>query len=186
LYLHVGTERVPVFDLDGTLLDSDRALVAPFLALGVPEEKVTFGLTLPEACSQLGLALDSYLAHYDVTAARPFPGVDDLLRQLSRWAIFSNKSSICAEPEIARLGWKPELALYYESFHGPKRLDIVLQSLNLTPADIICIGDSPHDRACATSVGADFALAGWNPRAAADSSDIVLSDPAELLDLLFR
>ncbi|MEY2591194.1 MAG: hypothetical protein QOJ67_3178, partial [Acidimicrobiaceae bacterium] len=30
---------VPLFDLDGTLLDSDEALAAPFVALGVARER---------------------------------------------------------------------------------------------------------------------------------------------------
>ena len=34
---------VPIFDLDGTLLDSDAALCGAFVALGVPHESVTFG-----------------------------------------------------------------------------------------------------------------------------------------------
>ena len=45
--------RIPVFDLDGTLLDSDAALVAPFVALGVPPERITFGHVLADECAAL-------------------------------------------------------------------------------------------------------------------------------------
>ena len=176
--------RIPVFDLDGTLLDSDRALIEPFLSLGISEDAVTFGQTLAEACSELGVSVDDYLERYDTTIAMPFPGIDELLGRLSRWAIFSNKLAVGAEPEIARLGWKPEVARYLESFGGPKRLAPVLEALGVGPQQAICIGDSEHDRACAREAGVDFALAGWNPRARAADGDIVLSEPAEVLDLL--
>ena len=52
---------VPIFDLDGTLLDSDAALVAPFVALGVREEDVSFGALLADECARLGVTVDDYL-----------------------------------------------------------------------------------------------------------------------------
>ena len=82
---------IVVFDLDGTLLDSDAALVAPFEALGVPPEEVTFGHVVADECRRLGLSLDDYLSGYDVEAASPFAGVDELVSSLDRWAVCSNK-----------------------------------------------------------------------------------------------
>ena len=176
--------RIPVFDLDGTLLDSDAALLDPFVALGIPREAITFGLPLAEACSTFGVSLEDYSAAYDTGAAQPFPGITSLLEQLPRWALFSNKSRACAEPEIHRLGWRPEVVLYSDFFKGPKRLAPVLTQLGLSARQIICIGDSDHDRICAKKVGADFALAAWNPRVCPHDEDIVLLEPTEVLDLL--
>src|SRR5690349_7720940 len=84
-------DLIPVFDLDGTLLDSDAALVEPFLALGVLREDVTFGHTLEDECRRLGIHVGDYLDAYDETAAQPFPGVHDLVDRLDRWAVCSNK-----------------------------------------------------------------------------------------------
>lgn len=174
-----------VFDLDGTLLDSDAALVAPFVALGVPPERVTFGHVLADECERLGISVDDYLDRYDLTAAQPFPGVDGVVGKLDRWAVCSNKHPRAGRAELARLGWSPDAALFSDAFGGgPKRLPPVLDALGVGPDDIVFVGDTDHDRACADEVGCRFALAGWNPRAAARPGDVVLAEPSELIDLL--
>lgn len=175
---------IPIFDLDGTLVDSDEALVEPFVALGVPRGEITFGHVLADECDRLGISLDAYLAAYDPQAAQPFPGVAELLDSIGRWAVCSNKHPVSGRAELARLGWVPELALFADAFDGPKQLGPVLERLALDAADVIFIGDTAHDRACAAVAGARFALAGWNPRAVAEPGDVVLSHPAELAPLL--
>ena len=179
-------DLVPIFDLDGTLLDSDRALVAPFLALGVPEERVTFGLTLEEACAREGITIEAFLGAYDGTAVAPFPGVDEMLREIGRWAVCSNKLGEYARKELDALGWQPEIALFVEDFGGPKTLPPVLDALGLGPEEVVFVGDSDHDRACARDGGAPFALAGWNARVTPAPDDIVLREPSELFSVLRR
>lgn len=180
----VRTRRVPIFDLDGTLLDSDEALTAPFVALGIAADAVPFGMTLVEACQQLGVTLDDYLSYYDARGVRPFPGITPVLSSLDEWAIFSNKLRSAGEEEVRALGWQPDVALFFESFGGPKTLTPVLEAMRLDPSEIVCVGDSEHDRACASAIGADFALAAWNPRVVPASGDLVLSEPKQLLDIL--
>lgn len=179
-------DRVPVFDLDGTLLDSDAALVAPFVALGVPAERVGFGMTLAEACAHLGVSMDDYLANYEADSVSPFLGIEQMLSELDRWAVFSNKLAAAGHQDLTRLGWQPDVALFFESFGASKSLGPVLDALGLGVDDIICIGDSEHDRDCARSVGATFLLAGWNPRAVPAEGDIVITDPREVLEVLVR
>ncbi len=77
---------IAVFDLDGTLVDSDRALSDAFVALGVPREDITFGHLLADECDRLGVSVDDYLAAYDPEHAQPFPGIDEVLAQLPVWA----------------------------------------------------------------------------------------------------
>lgn len=178
------TRRVPIFDLDGTLLDSDEALTAPFVALGIAAEAVPFGMTLGEACNQLGVTVNDYLENYDGREVQPFAGVTDLLSNLEEWAIFSNKLRRAGESDVQGLGWQPSVALFYESFGGPKSLEPVLAAMELDPSEAVCIGDSEHDRACAKVAGVEFALAAWNPRVIPADGDILLREPAQLLDLL--
>ena len=181
-----ATFSVVVFDLDGTLLDSDAALAAAFVALGVPVGDVTYGHVVADECRRLGVSLESYLSGYDVDAASPYEGVDDLVAQLDRWALCSNKARRLGVAELARLGWSPEVALFAEDFDGgPKRLAPVLAALG-DPSGVVFVGDTDHDRSCAAAAGVVFALAAWNPRAAAlaQPGDLVLSRPADLVPLL--
>ena len=176
--------RVPVFDLDGTLLDSDEPLAQAFVALGVPRDEVTFGHVVADECARLGIDRAAYLAAYDVTAAEPFPGVEDLVRSLGRWAVCSNKVGHVARLELDRLGWQPEVALFTEDFDGPKSLPPVLAALGLGADQVLFVGDTDHDRRAAAAVGAPFALAAWNPRAEPVAGDVVLEHPGDLVAAL--
>lgn len=181
--------RDAVFDLDGTLLDSDEALVGAFVALGVPAAEVTFGHVVDEECARLGLDPADYLAAYDPERAQPFAGVDELLARLDVWAVCSNKHGPAGRAELARLGWRPAVARFADDFGGPKRLGPVLDALGCDGRDVVFVGDTGHDRLCAREVGCRFALAGWNPRAFAGGDgavhgDIVLRHPLDLLGLL--
>jgi len=173
-----------VFDLDGTLIDSDEALAAPFVAHGVPRGEVTFGHVLADECARLGLSVEDYLAAYDARLVQPFAGVVELLARLERWAVCSNKHAYAGQAELALMGWLPEVALFSDAFDGPKRLQPVLDALDLGPDQVVFVGDTAHDRRVADEVGAPFGLAAWNPRAEPAPGDVVLRTPSDVLALL--
>jgi phosphoglycolate phosphatase-like HAD superfamily hydrolase len=186
----VGAGRlVPLFDFDGTLVDSDVALTTPWHALGVAPDLVPLGLPLGEACERAGVTVEAYLAHYDPTVVRPFAGVVELLAGLDRWGLASNKERGSGRRELERLGWHPEVALFSDDFGGrEKELAPLLEVLDLDADGVVFVGDTRHDRACARAVGARFALAGWNARARANAEpgELVLDRPEDVLDLLAR
>ena len=178
------TITTAVFDLDGTLVDSDRALIEPFLRLGIAREDIALGPLLVDQCELLGVDMDEYLALYDPSAVVVYPGVDELLRALPRYGIASHKLRASGEAELARFGWTPAVAMFAEDFEGGhKALRPVLDALGVDAHEVVFVGDTEHDRACAREAGATFALAGWNPRAASEPGDVVLARPADLLDL---
>jgi phosphoglycolate phosphatase len=178
-----------IFDWDGTLMDSDEALVRPFLALGVPREEITFGHTLDEECARLGISVADYIDVYDSSASQPWDGVEPLLAALEeggvRWAVCSNKLPGAGWAELERLGWKPEAAHWSDTFGGrSKELGPMLAHLRVDAAEVLYVGDTVHDERCALQVGASFVLAGWNPRAAAEGDVPVLGRPEDVLDRL--
>jgi HAD superfamily hydrolase (TIGR01549 family) len=175
---------VPIFDLDGTLLDSDAALSAAFVSLGVAPDSITFGHVIGEECKRLGISLAAYVSAYDTSAAAPFPGVPELLGALGRWGLCSNKHRASGEAELTRLGWHPEVAFFTEDFAGPKRLEPVLAALEVAEQDAVFIGDTAHDRECASACGVCFVLAGWNAWTADIKADLVLEHPQSLLNIL--
>jgi HAD superfamily hydrolase (TIGR01549 family) len=174
---------VVVFDLDGTLLDSDEALIDPFVRLGVPRDEISFGHPIEVECTRLGLDVGDYIRHYDTGAALPFAGVDELIATLGRWSVCSNKAAPSAITELARLGWDPEVAMFADDFGGAaKELGPVIERLKVDPVTVLFVGDTVHDYACALEAGTGFRWAGWNPRV--DSSVDVLTQPAGVLELL--
>lgn len=175
---------VPIFDLDGTLLDSDAALADAYVALGVPRERVTFGHVVTEECARLGIDVADYLAAYDSAGVRPFDGIPTLLAGLARWAVCSNKHGPAGRAELARLGWEPNVAKFADAFDGPKSLRPVLDALGVAAGECLFVGDTDHDLRCARDAGVRFVVAGWNPRTADLTGDERIERPADLLDLL--
>lgn len=181
-----GAATAVVFDLDGTLLDSDLALVRPFVALGVPEEEITFGHPVEVECQRLGISVAEYVAAYDVDEASPFEGVVEMLAALGEWSVCSNKARASAIAELERLRWRPRVAWFADDFGGAaKSLPPVLDALGVSAGNVLFVGDTAHDQRCAQEVGARFAWAGWNPRTrSASPSGIVLERPVDVLGLL--
>jgi HAD superfamily hydrolase (TIGR01549 family) len=173
-----------IFDLDGTLLDSDRALVNAFVRCGIDAQAVTFGHLITDECARLGIALDDYLAAYDANEVQPFAGVDAMLTQLDRWAVASHKDRAMARAELQALGWSPEVALFAQDFGGPKSLELVLAALGLGSGDVLFVGDTAHDRRAALAAGVRYVVAGWNVRAERLAGDLVADRPGDILGLL--
>ncbi len=174
-----------IFDFDGTLVDSDEELVRTFVVLGVEREKISFGHAIGEELERLGLTLDDYADTYRDHVVGPFPGVEEAVPLLGRWALCSNKHPRSGIAEMARLGWDPEVAVFADHFDwAHKRLGPVLEMMGLRADQVAMVGDSDGDAQCARDVGCDMVWAGWNPRVAAAAPDgIVLQRPDQLLAL---
>jgi HAD superfamily hydrolase (TIGR01549 family) len=166
--VHAVTSPPPdlvVFDFDGTLVDSDEALLAPFEDLGVDRSDVVMGSAVAEECARLGISMSAYVDAYDTEVVVPFPGVEDLLAGLPRWAILSNKHPDSARAELGRLGWEPEALMCADAFGwAHKSLVPMLDALGMSAGRVAMVGDSRGDLTVAAMVGCRFVWAGWNAR----------------------
>jgi HAD superfamily hydrolase (TIGR01549 family) len=174
-----------IFDFDGTLVDSDEALLLPFDSLGIDRADVVMGSAVAEECDRLGIPMETYVDLYDDESVEPFPGVAEVIPKLSRWALCSNKHPRSGAAELARLAWEPEIALFADHFGwAHKGIGPVLELMGLEAGDVVMVGDSDGDVRCADEVGCAFAWAGWNPRVRERSpTGTVLDEPSDLLDL---
>lgn len=173
---------VVVFDFDGTLVDSDEALLLPFDQVGVDRADVVMGSAVAEECERLGVSMEDYVAAYDTEVVEPYPGVTEMLQGMPRWAVLSNKHPDSAISEIRRLGWEPEVLMCADAFGwAHKSLQPLLEAMGLSAGEIVMVGDSPGDLRCAREVGCRFIWAGWNERVRSSNPDgEVVASPAEL------
>lgn len=178
--------EIVVFDFDGTLVDSDDALLVPLEMLGIDRRDVEMGSAVAEECARHGVCMDDYVSAYDTEVVQPFPGVEEMLVRIPRWAIVSNKHPRSASAELSRLGWQPELVMCADAFDWHhKSLAPLLDSLGLSADRVALVGDSNGDLRCAEEVGCRFVWAGWNPRVSeARPSGRVARRPADVPPML--
>ena len=172
-----------VFDWDGTLMDSTRAiaesiqLAAGDLGLRVPDfEAAThvIGLGLKDALriavptlppERLNDFVDRYKVHYlerDLLL-RPFAGVVELLTELKSrqipTAIATGKSRIGLDRALQSVGWGHFFQTSRCADEGipkpdPWMLNEVCRELGFSPKKTVMIGDTSHDLLMAEAAGA--------------------------------
>ncbi len=195
-----------IFDIDGTLLDTEYAVLHSLqktirqvtgadmaceqliFALGIPGEEALKQLSIPDIPQTHKLWI-RYLNELHDTV-RLFDGIEPVLDTLSRHGLhlgivtsqrrFHYQGDLGSQP-IARHFQTvvcsddtkehkpfPEPLLYYQKQAGA------------APEQMLYVGDSKYDMACAEAAHVDFALAGWGSRGRVDAS-CVLHTPADLL-----
>jgi phosphoglycolate phosphatase len=185
----VPSPLVILFDLDGTVSDSARGILAAlrhaFAENGLPPmDAVTeqtilgppFYESLPPLVGNVPMSavIDSYREHYahsmfDTTV---YPGLREVLDALrargTRMAVATSKPEYYAVPIVERLG----LAPYFETVGGDEHdgtrptkamvIAHVLPQLGYPdPADVLMVGDRSHDVEGARAHGIDTLGAGW-------------------------
>ena len=180
-----------IFDLDGTLGDTlplcvraFRASIEPLTSrsLGDAEIIATFGPSEEGTIRQLvpdhyEQALAAYLHHYDAMhdlCPAPFPGIPELLQFLKsngiRIAMVTGKGPHSTVISLERFG----LTSFFEfvetgSPSGPVKAAGIAAVLDrwkdLSPDDVIYVGDAPSDITASRKAGIAVIGAAWAPTA---------------------
>ena len=188
----VANRRAVVFDLDGTLIDSERAICEAaslaFSAIGQP-------VTPLQVADHLGAPLDElyvlfvgdgdaarrarfvaqYIAHHDAHDERfppPLPGVLEALTLLRAralpLAVATTKPSDRARAQLEGAG----LLALFQHVQGTDRgmqpkpaPDVVLAAcaaLGVSPAAVLMVGDTPRDVGAARAAGAGAVVVAYS------------------------
>lgn len=205
------TYRHFVFDIDGTLLDTEQTGVRSLMQtireltgmempydeaygfFGVPSAKVAGMLGYADA-ARFGQVWEEHFQEL-MYLVRPFPGVGAVLRDLrargSRTGIVTSRSR-------AEIGYDPHLAVllpYFDVVIGseqstrhkphPDPMFAYLEAAGATAGETLFLGDTMHDSRCGHDAGCDFALADWRGRGTQGiAAEYCFTDEAGLRNVL--
>src|SRR5712664_1648212 len=178
-----SSARALIFDLDGTLIDSQRDLIlsvndmlqemgreelhevtiSAYIGHGAPQlvRRALGGNAGDQECEQ---ALQFFLAHYNehkLDNTRAYPGVAEALEHLSAYpmAVLTNKPARVSVRILEGLG----LAKYFRAVYGgnsfetkkpdPLGANTILREFAASPNEAILIGDSEVDVQTARNAG---------------------------------
>ena len=178
--------RCVVFDLDGTLLDSETAILTTFRnvlrkvtgrSYKLSELKFSWGIPTEDAARRLGISdtgqvqrcwNEEIMRHSD--KIRPFPSMEEMLRQLRddgvRLGVVTSKVRYELEPAFPLAHYfEPELIVTADQTArhkpDPEPLLELLRHAGIHPEQALYIGDTIHDAQCAAGAGVAFGLAAW-------------------------
>lgn len=198
-----------VFDIDGTLTDTDYAVLTSLKNLlkrrqgkDYTLEALTFVKGIPgvKAFEMLGIAPEDYddvMREWEVgmramnDTISVYEGAQELLEALKAAGVGIGIATSKTRDQYNTDFCRFEIAKYFEfsitceETDDPKPgagpLLAYMQATGAKPEETLYIGDSVYDMLCAKNAGVDFALATWGT---SDPQMEAKYRPAKLLDLL--
>lgn len=200
-----------VFDVDGTMIDTEAAVMHSYQS--VIFEKYGRYFTNEELLKGYGVPTPQTLANYGFTdiekavkdyykyfveglkKSSAFDGVfeviDSLKDQKLPMGIVTSRSKfeIEIDPCLQSIIHQFDSVVCSEdtTLHKPNAEPLlkVMEKLKANPSETIYIGDTVFDRMCAKNAGVKFALAVWGSNNAENiDADYFLNKPAELLGII--
>ncbi|MCI4398812.1 MAG: HAD family hydrolase [Acidobacteria bacterium] len=199
-----------VFDLDGTLIDSRRDVLAAFHhafeALGEPAPEddllvATIGHHLRDCfraflkdssrCDEAARQFRQWYDGHYLDATFPFPGIDGALQYLSSLAplaVVTMKKGYYSRKIVTAFGWDKEISFVVGAEEGlpakpdPAMLLFALEKLGASPEASFYVGDTDVDAATAEAARVPFLFAAWGygKLAPGQKAQAVLQSPDDL------
>lgn len=202
--------RYVAFDLDGTLIDSEEAVLRSLqdtlltvtgkeyslseltFSLGITGEDCLKRLNLSDPMTALKLWEKDLLGYQKLV--KLFPTVPELLDTLTGLGVslgaVTSKTQEELDYDFIPLGLARHLPTVVTAtdttLHKPDP-DPLLKFMELTGAtreETLYVGDSPYDSECARRAGVDFALASWGCRGRDVPAQHVPDKPMALIDII--
>lgn len=199
-----------VFDIDGTLIDSEKPILHSLqeVLLRVtgrkyPLEELTFcfGITGEDTLQRLHIQdipatmelwFDILRQHENEMVL--YGGIEELITHLSRGGyglgIITSKPRILFEHDFGRFSisrcFHPVVCADDTMEHKPTAGPLLkyMELSGMDKGDILYIGDSIYDSRCAENAGVDFALAVWGSHTRTTPANYYLKNPMDLLSVL--
>ncbi len=194
------------FDVDGTLLDTEKAVLVSLQKVLLEEtgqtpaeEELRFVLGIPgvTALEQLGVpdpgaAFDKWVAYarevdHLVTV---FPGIVELLDELQdagvTLGLVTSRTRIELDGDLVHFGLLERFraVVCADDTEGhkpdPDPLLKLMADTGFSPGEVLYIGDTVYDSQCARAAGVKFALALWGAGDPNVPCDYRVAHPAEL------
>lgn len=202
--------RYVAFDLDGTLIDSEEAVLRSLqdtlltvtgkeyplseltFSLGITGEDCLKRLELSDPAGALALWEKNLYGYRDLV--KLFPTVPELLKALAGLGIalgaVTSKTQEELNYDFIPLGLGELLPTVVTAtdtvLHKPDPDPLLkfMERTGATPEETLYVGDSPYDSQCAHRAGVDFALAAWGCRGRAVPAQHVPAEPMALIDII--
>lgn len=197
-----------VFDVDGTLLDTEYSIIKSLQRLvfqmqgrTIHEEELQFvlGITGSDALTQLGIEdikenFDIWNAYADQEEAsiRIFDGIEETLKGLKEAGVHLGVITSRSREEYEKGVVSRGLGDYFETVvccddtashkPNPEPMLFYLSQAKASPKQVLYVGDSIYDMKCAEAAGVHGALALWGCKSREQiQAEYYLKKPTELL-----
>ncbi|NLR31414.1 HAD family hydrolase [Levilactobacillus tujiorum] len=199
-----------IFDIDGTLLDTEAMYIKSLQAIlheqgmdrpyaelattfGIPSKDALIRLKVPNVAEVLALWGPRTQDYRETVAV--YPGVKTALQQLraagANLAVMTSKQKFEYKRDVVGKG----LADYFTQHviaedvaHGkpaPDGILLAMQRLHADPATTIYVGDTDYDVQASKAAQVTFGFAGWNGKQPAGfTPDVTFKQPQDMLKLL--